>query len=430
MSESNGWRTNELQDLVEIDPEVLRENTDRDFHFHYVDIASVSEGRIDVPSTTIAFRDSPSRARKVVRRGDVLMSTVRPNLKAFAYFDHPFDDCVASTGFAVLRAKGGVDSRFVLYSILSESVTRQIEAHVVGSNYPAINSTAVSQLKVFTPTPVEQSKIAEILSTVDRAIEQTESLIAKQQRIKTGLMQDLLTRGIDEQGNLRSEETHQFKDSPLGRIPVEWDVEELQRRAMVKGGKRLPAGHPYAEGDTGCRYLRTMDFINKRLDYASMNFLFPKTFRVLERYEINDGDVFISIAGVNLGTAGVFRPTIADRTILTENAVKIRFLSDDIPEYLAIQINGPLIQKQILEDKGIGAGVPKLALYRVQQFDVPWPTKDEQSVIVERLRQFEESVTQREETLAKLRALKTALMQDLLTGEIRVTPLLEPAVTT
>ena len=62
---------------------------------------------------------------------------------------------------------------------------------------------------------------------MDRAIEQTEALIAKQQRIKTGLMQDLLTRGIDEHGNLRSEQTHQFKDSPLGRIPVEWEVTSL-----------------------------------------------------------------------------------------------------------------------------------------------------------------------------------------------------------
>ena len=73
----------------------------------------------------------------------------------------------------------------------------------------------------------EQSKIAEILSTVDQAIDQTEALIAKQQRIKTGLMQDLLTRGIDENGNLRSEETHEFKDSPLGRIPVEWEVKTI-----------------------------------------------------------------------------------------------------------------------------------------------------------------------------------------------------------
>ena len=62
-------------------------------------------------------------------------------------------------------------------------------------------------------------------------IEQTEALIAKQQRIKTGLMQDLLTRGIDEQGNLRSEETHQFKDASLGRIPVEWEASSLGKLA-------------------------------------------------------------------------------------------------------------------------------------------------------------------------------------------------------
>ena len=62
---------------------------------------------------------------------------------------------------------------------------------------------------------------------VDRAIEQTKALISKQQRIKTGLMQDLLTRGIDEGGNLRSEQNHKFKDSPLGRIPVEWESASL-----------------------------------------------------------------------------------------------------------------------------------------------------------------------------------------------------------
>jgi len=87
----------------------------------------------------------------------------------------------------------------------------------------------------------EQTKIAEVLSTVDRAIEQTEALIAKQQRIKTGLMQDLLTRGIDEHGNLRSEKTHKFKDSPLGRIPVEWEVYQIGNVA------RLQRGHDITE---------------------------------------------------------------------------------------------------------------------------------------------------------------------------------------
>lgn len=74
----------------------------------------------------------------------------------------------------------------------------------------------------------EQQKIAEILGKVDESIEQTEALIAKYQRIKSGIMQDLLTKGLDANGNIRSEETHEFKDSPLGRIPAEWDFSKLK----------------------------------------------------------------------------------------------------------------------------------------------------------------------------------------------------------
>ena len=80
---------------------------------------------------------------------------------------------------------------------------------------------------VFPCNRTEQAKIAEILSTLDQAIEQTETLIAKQQRIKTGLMQDLLTRGIDEHGNLVLRKTHEFKDSQLGRVPRCWRVQSL-----------------------------------------------------------------------------------------------------------------------------------------------------------------------------------------------------------
>jgi type I restriction enzyme S subunit len=152
--------------------------------------------------------------------------------------------------------------------------------------------------------------------------------------------------------------------------------------------------------------------------------LFTTTFQALERYEISAGDVFISIAGVNLGVAGVFRPDFTDGTILTENAAKIRMAMDDIPEYVSMQINGPTIQRQILEEKGIGAGVPKLALFRIQQFLISWPDRKEQLRIVDRLQACEDSLRKTQEGLAKLRSLKAALMQDLLSGRKRVTDLL------
>ena len=116
----------------------------------------------------------------------------------------------------------------------------------------------ISELKTFWANladpefdKAEQAKIAEVLSTVDRAIEETEALIAKQQRIKTGLMQDLLIRGIDEHGNLRSEQTHKFKDSPLGRIPVEWESAMPWKCLFLRPVSSAAELPPRPSGDSG-----------------------------------------------------------------------------------------------------------------------------------------------------------------------------------
>jgi len=139
---------------------------------------------------------------------------------------------------------------------------------------------------------IEQSKIAEILSTVDRAIEQTEALIAKQQRIKTGLMQDLLTRGIDEHGNLRSEETHEFKDSPLGRIPVEWEVVRLGTVSQVSSGLTLGKTHS-GPNTIELSYLRVANVQDGYLDLSDV-----KEIRVplsyIDKYQLKVGDVLRS----------------------------------------------------------------------------------------------------------------------------------------
>ena len=124
-----------------------------------------------------------------------------------------------------------LDSIYLAKQLSTSQVTRYFSLHASGSTRYGLPVGAIESLEIPTPPVPEQTKIAEILSTVDRAIEQTEALIAKQQRLKTGLMQDLLTRGIDQHGNLRSEQTHKFKDSQLGRIPVEWEVVSLQSMA-------------------------------------------------------------------------------------------------------------------------------------------------------------------------------------------------------
>ena len=129
---------------------------------------------------------------------------------------------------AGLNPTRDLESTYLYHGLQSWNLLQDVDQAVKGAT---LNKEKLKRIILFFPRlTCEQNKIAEILSTVDQAIEQTEALVAKQQRIKTGLMQDLLTRGIDEDGNLRSEETHEFKDSPLGRIPAEWEVERIEQK--------------------------------------------------------------------------------------------------------------------------------------------------------------------------------------------------------
>ncbi len=119
-----------------------------------------------------------------------------------------------------IKGKAGIaENDFIYYALLlAVSKMKQV---AYGGVFDTITRDTFKKIKISLPPIPEQKLIAEILTKMDGAIDQTRALIAKQQRIKTGMMQDLLTKGIDDNGNIRSEETHAFKDSPLSRIPVE-----------------------------------------------------------------------------------------------------------------------------------------------------------------------------------------------------------------
>ncbi len=286
----------------------------------------------------------------------------------------------------------------------------------------------IRQIIVPFPDRGIQSKIAEILDNFDAAIRGTEAVVSKLKAMKQGLLHDLLTRGIDANGDLRPTKAtapHLYKQTPLGWLPKEWDVDHLSTFASVHGGKRLPAGHAYASGKTGFKYLRVKDFFGKSIKIDDLEDLEERTFRALTRYEIRAGQLYISIAG-SLGHVGVF-PQSADeftRTILTENAARIVLQKDGNPEFLAMMMNSVAVQQQVEWEKGTGGGVPKLALFRIAQFFIGFPALPEQDAITKAYHEIVEREVREEQLLDKLRLQKSGLMEDLLTGRKAVTALL------
>ena len=325
-----------------------------------------------------------------------------------------------------------LSSSFLYYKL--QTLRDFLNANAQGSTIREVRATFIRTIPITFPTELsEQAKIVEILSTVARVIEQTEALIAKQQRIKTGLMQDLLTRGIDEHGNIRSEETHEFKDSPLGRIPVEWEITKLSSFVA-----RLDAGVSVNSEDKPCGagqigVLKT-SALHKGRFFPDQNKTVIEAEEARVKVSPRIGTVLISrmntpeLVGescyVNQNCPYLFLPDRIWMTVFHKRKEQVGkwlsfvLISHHARSYITLHATGT---------SGSMKSIPKKILL---EMPLCAPRKITELVqIGHELEKYESVMDQIDVCLNKLRRLKTALMQDLLTGKVPVTPLLsEPEV--
>jgi type I restriction enzyme S subunit len=309
-----------------------------------------------------------------------------------------------------LHIRDEFDTDYVVWAV--DSIRHRIENLAIGSTVKGISIDQLLSFEIEAPPKPEQTKIAEILSTVGRAIEQTEALIAKQQRLKTGLMQDLLTRGIDEHGNLRSERTHKFKDSSLGRIPVEWEAGTLGQMAEFLSGYAFK-NHELTEH--GWRVVRISNL--HKPDFPYWHYQGP----VRDSWVIRSGDILFSWAGVASSIDCVRYE--GEDALLNQHIYNFKF-ADELTKsfvYLFLQYYLPILRTEI---EG-GAGQLHLTKDKIQSIRIPNIPTLEMEAIVSALEGVENSLASYSRQLSKAKVLKTALMQDLLTGRMRVTTLLD-----
>ncbi|MFK7693316.1 restriction endonuclease subunit S [Paenibacillus sp. HJGM_3] len=361
----------------------------------------------------------------------VLLSKLNPRTSRVSVVDpsNSYRRHCCSTEFIAYKAKQkAVSLNYYRYWFETDFFRRRLQNSAVGTtnSHVRVNPGETLNWKVPYPDIQEQNKIAEILSTVDQAIDQTQALIAKQKRIKTGLMQDLLTRGIDEHGNVRSELTHQFKDSPLGRIPVDWNVVELDTVVeFVTSGSRGWAQFYSVEGATFLRIGNlTREHINLRLDNL-VRVSLPKSSEG-KRTSIAAGDILISITA-DLGIIGVI-PKQFGEGYVNQHIALVRLLPSKVDaRFVGWYLSGRGGQSQFekLNESGAKAG---LNLPTIRKLLIPIANPSEQVKISEILDSIIKRIENLYSELHKLNSLKSALMQDLLTGKKPVAPLLDSEV--
>lgn len=276
----------------------------------------------------------------------------------------------------------------------------------------------------------EQIKIAEILDTIETTIHQTEAIIEKLKQVKQGLMHDLLTRGIDANGELRppqSEAPELYKESALGWIPREWDLTALGKLATnsVIGpfGSDLVADDYHSEG---VPIVFVRDVKSDQFEWKSNVFITPKKAADLSAHTVRSGDVLVTKMGLPPCSAAVYPESMCDG-VVTADIVRLRFdLTTVRSFFVSISINENSVIKQV---ERITAGVtrPKVTLRDVRNLLIRLPPLDEQDRILAGVAIIESRLVFENQELGKLHLQKSGLMDDLLTGRVRVTPLLESA---
>jgi type I restriction enzyme, S subunit len=424
------WPLVPLVDMAEVNPESLSAGTAADFRFKYIDLSSVERGEINWSSVQeLTFAGAPSRARRLVRPGDVLFGTVRPVLQSHGAIPAMWADgtIVASTGFSVIRARRTTaDRRFLFHFILSDAVTSEARRVEVGSNYPAVNEADVRQFQLPKPPLPEQHRIAEILDIVDEAIMGTERLIAKLQQLKQGLLNDLLTRGIDDSGELRDPERHpeQFNDSPLGAVPAKWRVATLADVVRDTGGliQTGPFGsqlHAHEYVMDGVPVVMPKDIDGDHFNEARISRITERRATDLVRYRLRRNDAVFA----RRGDLSRCAPVSANEEgwLCGTGCLLVRIPHGGLlGEWLAAVYRHDIGQRQVAA-RAVGSTMVNLNTSILSRLTVPIPPAPEQRESVRRLNELKNRMHSELDLLRKLHAVKSGLSDDLLTGRVRVT---------
>ena len=374
----------------------------------YLGLEHLTSGRL--VSTGVGQASDVRSSKSSFQPGDVLYGKLRPYLDKAVLIDK---EGICTTELLVLRAKSGVEPRFLATVVHSPAFVQYAIAGTKGVQHPRTSWAHIREFNMPEFTSDEQRRIADLLWAVHAAVMTSAALIESGQDLKRVAMRSLFTRG------LRGEAQ---KETEIGPVPESWVPTPIVSIGLVKGGKRMPKGVSLTDENTGKPYIRVTDFQDHSIAVDQVLFV-PKGYEdVIARYVISSDDIYISIAGT-IGLVGQV-PNILDGANLTENAAKICVTKTDIvARYVMYALASEMCQVQIAQAIGKNAQ-PKLALARVEQIKLPLPpTLDEQHEIVAILDAIDRKIDLHRRKRAVLDDLFKALLHKLMTGEIRATDL-------
>jgi type I restriction enzyme S subunit len=423
------WSSYQLQEIID-DTLDFRGKTPRKLGMEWGngDIPALSANNVEMGRINL-YKETYYASEKLdqkwmnkgdVKKGDIIITMEAP-LGNIAQIPDNRRYILSQRVLLIKTKENLIHNGFIKHYMMSSFFQSLLRQDSTGTTATGIQQAKLIKLSLFIPPLPEQHRIAEILDTIDEAIARTDSLIQKLKLMKAGLLNDLLTCGLDENGELRDPIKHpeQFKDSVLGRIPREWEVKNLgEACSLIKDGSHLPPKRV----EKGVLLLSVQNMINGRLQLTDLDtrvsWDFYKTMH--KNWTIQVGDILLAIVGATIGKTAVVPFSFPKFTL--QRSVAILRGQQGLLEnsFLRLYLSSDKFQK-IIWHRVNQTAQPGIYLAELAGFKIPAPTTEEQKKIFNIIDTHDTRIRTEETYLNKLKRQKQGLMHDLLTGKVRVT---------
>ena len=406
-----------LKDLVYINSSTLPEDTNSSYCFNYIDISSVSgEGEISM-DTCYNFGEAPSRARRIVKKGDVLISTVRTYLRAIAAIDFDAKDIVASTGFAVCSPKKNIASKYLSYAVRNNLVIADICKESTGVSYPAIPAATLSSIEIPFCEIAEQRAIADYLDKKTAEIDTQISLLENKQKayekLKCSLIDKVVTCGLNPDVEL--------KDSGIdwiGEIPVHWDVKRIKDVAELGSGTTPKSTNEKYYDDGIHPWLITAD-VQNRLVESNDNFITDLALTETPNLKLYPTKTVLlaMYGGGTIGNVGL----MTYPAYINQACCAMMPKSDIFEKYLFYYL---LTKQKRIISTGVGGTQINLSQSKISAYPISVPPLIEQKKIAnyldEKAAEIDECISLTDKKIKAYKRLKQSLIDEVVTGKRKI----------
>ncbi|EJL6264179.1 restriction endonuclease subunit S [Vibrio cholerae] len=412
------WETMPLKHLCSFNDDVLAENTKKDYELCYVDIGSVSATNGISRVETMTYGSAPSRARRLVRDGDVIVSTVRTYLEAIAPISNPPSNMVVSTGFAVIRPNNKLYKGYAAYCLRANGFIKEVVARSVGVSYPAINASELVGIAVPSLPIDEQTQIANFLdhetAKIDTLIEKQQQLIKLLKEKRQAVISHAVTKGLNPQAPMKNSGVEW-----LGDVPEHWDVTKFGYISqVVRGGSPRPAGDPTLFDGDYSPWVTVAEITKDDEIYLSETETFLTKKGSEQCRVFTSGTLLLSNSGATLGVPKILsiNANANDGVVGFENLT----LNSEFAYFYLSTLTHDL-RERIKQ----GSGQPNLNTDIVKNIFVPVPASPEEtdaivSYIKSMCDKFDALASKAKNAISLMQERRTALISAAVTGKIDV----------